>query len=87
MNRQAIAKVNIKKDDPVYVISVVSRIVHIPVWTLRQLEKAGVVKPKRVGPKTRLYSLIDIEKLEHIRYLMATKRVNIHGIKVILEVE
>ena len=77
----------ISPDEPVYVISVVSKLCSLPAWTLRQLDKAGVVKPKRIGKKSRLYSLKDIKRLEYVHYLMETKRVNIHGIKIILEKE
>jgi MerR family transcriptional regulator/heat shock protein HspR len=69
------------------VISVVSKLVDLPVWTLRQLDKAGVVSPKRIGKKSRLYSLKDIKRLEYVHYLMEEKQVNIRGIKVILEIE
>lgn len=79
--------IQISPDEPVYVISVVSRLVGLPVWTLRQLDKCGLVCPKRIGKKSRLYSLKDIKKLEYISYLMEEKRVNIHGIKMILEME
>jgi MerR family transcriptional regulator/heat shock protein HspR len=77
----------ISPDEPVYVISVVSKLVDLPVWTLRQLDKAGVVNPKRIGKKSRLYSLKDIKKLEYVHYLMEEKHVNIRGIKIILEME
>jgi MerR family transcriptional regulator/heat shock protein HspR len=77
----------ISPDEPVYVISVVSKLVDLPVWTLRQLDKAGVVRPKRIGKKSRLYSLKDIKRLEYVHYLMEEKRVNIHGIKIIIERE
>ncbi len=77
--------VNIKPEEPVYVISIVSRIVHLPVWTLRELEKKEVIKPKRIGKKTRCYSLNDVKKLEYIHYLMEEKHGNISGIKIILE--
>jgi len=76
----------ISPDDPVYVISVVSKLVDLPVWTLRQLDKSGVVCPKRIGKKSRLYSLNDIKRLEYVHYLMEEKHVNIRGIKVILEI-
>jgi len=79
--------IQISADEPVYVISVVSRLVDIPLWTLRQLDKAGVVRPRRVGRKSRFYSLKDIRRLEYIHYLMEDKGVNIHGIKIILEKE
>jgi MerR family transcriptional regulator/heat shock protein HspR len=77
----------ISPDEPVYVISVASKLVDLPLWTLRQLDKAGVVRPKRIGKKSRLYCLKDIKKLEYVHYLMEDKHVNIHGIKIIIEKE
>ena len=79
--------IHISPDEPVYVISVASKLVDLPVWTLRQLDKTGLVRPKRIGKKSRLYSLKDIKKLEYIHYLMQDKRVNISGIRIILELE
>ncbi len=77
-------RIKISPEEPVYVIGVVCRLTEIPVWTLRQLDKAGVVKPKRLGRKNRLYSLKDLKRLEYVHYLMEKKHVNIHGIKIIL---
>jgi len=77
----------ISPEEPVYVIGVVCKLVNIPIWTLRQLDKAGVVRPKRIGKKNRLYSLKDLKRLEYVHYLMERKRVNIHGVKIILEKE
>ncbi len=79
--------IQISADEPVYVISVVSKLLDMPVWTLRALDRAGVVCPKRIGKKSRLYCLKDIRKLEYVHYLMEEKRVNIHGIKMIIEIE
>jgi MerR family transcriptional regulator, heat shock protein HspR len=79
--------IHISPDEPVYVISVVSKLVDLPVWTLRQLDKAGVVSPKRIGKKSRIYSLRDIKRLEYVHYLMEEKHVNISGIRIILELE
>lgn len=78
--------VHIDPREPVYVISAVSHIVHIPVWTLRLLDREGVIKSKRVGKKTRFYCFKDIERLEYVHYLMEEKGVNIQGIKFILQV-
>jgi len=80
----AVIGFKIAPDEPVYVISVVCKLVDIPVWTLRQLDKAGVVRPRRLGKKNRLYSLKDLKRLEYVHYLMVQKRVNIHGLKIIL---
>ncbi len=79
--------IHISPDEPVYVISVASKLVDLPIWTLRQLDKAGVVCPKRVGKKSRLYSLKDIKRLEYVHYLMEEKGVNVRGIRIILEME
>lgn len=79
--------IQISADEPVYVISVVSKLLDLPVWTLRQIDKAGIVCPQRIGKKSRLYSLKDMRRLEYIHYLMEEKHVNLHGIKVILEIE
>jgi len=79
--------IQISPDEPVYVISVVSKLVDLPVWTLRQLDKANVVRPKRIGKKSRLYSLKEIRKLEYVHYLMEEKHVNISGVRIILEME
>lgn len=79
--------IHISPDEPVYVISVVSKLVDLPIWTLRQLDKSGVVCPKRIGKKSRLYSLKDIKKLEYVHYLMEERHVNISGIRIILELE
>jgi DNA-binding transcriptional MerR regulator len=80
-------EIDIDPDDPVYVISVVSKLCDIPMWTLRELEKHGIIKPKRLGKKSRLYSKKQLKKLEYIHYLMEERGVNISGIKVILEME
>lgn len=77
--------VHIDPNEPVYVISVVSQIVHMPVWTLRILDREGIIKPKRKGKKTRFYCLRDIERLEYVHYLMEEKGINISGIKFILK--
>ena len=79
--------IRISPDEPVYVISVVCKLVELPVWTLRSLDKAGIVKPKRIGKKSRLYSLRDVKKLEYVHYLIEDKGINIRGIKMILELE
>ena len=79
--------IHISPDEPVYVISVVSKLVDLPVWTLRQLDKSGVVCPKRIGRKSRLYSLKDVKRLEYVHYLMEEKGVNVRGIRMILELE
>ncbi len=78
-------EVRIDPETPVFIISVVSEMVSIPIWTLRKLDELGVVEPGRIGKKTRCYSQKQVNTLKYIHYLMEDKGVNISGIKVILE--
>ena len=75
----------INPEAPLFVISVVSGMLDIPIWTLRKLDEMDIVKPERLGKKTRCYSKKQIKTLTYVHYLMEEKGVNISGIKVILE--
>jgi len=77
----------ISPEDHLYIIGIVSEMVGIPIWTLRELDEMGIVEPKRLGKKTRCYSQVQIKKLCYVNYLMNEKNVNISGIKVILDIE
>lgn len=88
MNAQArTPQLDIDPGEPVYVIGVVSQLVRIPIWTLRVLDREGVVKPKRRVGRARLYSLKDMRLLVRIRPLLIERRVNIEGVRVILRME
>lgn len=78
---------NFDPEAPLFVISVVSGMLDIPVWTLRKLDEMGIVQPKRLGKKTRCYSIVQIKKLSYVYHLMEIKKVNISGIKLILELK
>ena len=77
--------IKINPTEPLFVISVVSAMVHIPIWTLRKLDEKGIVCPERIGKKTRCYSKEQIKTLNYIRYLLFVRKVNISGIRVILD--
>jgi len=79
--------IEISANDPVYAIGIVSKLLGVPEWTLRALEREGLISPRRLNRKIRVYSLKQMRKIEHICYLMEKKRVNISGIKVILQME
>ncbi len=74
-------------DEPVYVISIAAKLAELPSWTLRVLDKEGVVRPKRTAKDRRLYSDRDIALLGRIRYLTEERGVNMNGVKLILEME
>jgi len=74
-------------DEPVYVISIAAKLADLPSWTLRVLDKEGIVRPQRTAKDRRLYSDRDIALLARIRYLTEERGVNMNGVKLILEME
>lgn len=69
---------------PVYNIGMASRLAGLPIWTLRWIEKNGLVCPCRSGGNQRLFSEEDMGLLSEIRDLVE-KNVNLPGIRVILK--
>ena len=82
-----VARFSIDPDEPVYVIGVVSRLVHLPIWTLRILDREGLVRPRRRVGRARLYSLEDVRRLLRIRRLCQDEGVNWKGVRIILRME
>lgn len=74
-------------DEPVYTSGVVSRLLRIPVWVLKQLDKEEIISPPRKKGTSRLYSKDELNKLSHIWYVMKEKRVKVSGLKYVLEME
>jgi MerR family transcriptional regulator/heat shock protein HspR len=72
------------KDRPLYIISVAAELVEMHPQTLRLYERKGLIKPRRSGGKTRLYSERDIERLREIRRLTQELGVNLAGVEEIL---
>jgi len=74
-------------DEPVYLISVVSKILNIHPQTLRQYEREGLIKPSRTEGKMRLYSQRDIDRLKLILSLVRDLGVNLAGVEIILQLK
>jgi len=71
------------RSTPVYTIGAAARLTGIPIWTLRWIEKHGLLSPDRSTGRHRLYSDHEMERLRDVRALME-KKVNLAGIRVIL---
>lgn len=69
---------------PVYTIGAASRLTGIPIWTLRWIEKHGLLRPSRTEGRQRLYTDTELDQLRSVRDLMEQK-VNLAGIRVILK--
>ena len=74
-------------DMPVYVISVAANLSGMHPQTLRGYERVGLVIPRRTAGGGRRYSMRDILTLREIQRLSQEERVNLEGIKRILDLE
>jgi DNA-binding transcriptional MerR regulator len=79
-----LTRFEVPPDEPVYVIGVVSTLVQLPIWTLRALDREGIVKAARKCSH-RLYTLNDLRLLMHIRGLLVDEGVNLRGVRLILQ--
>lgn len=75
----------IDRDEPVYMIGVAAKLCDVHPQTLRLYERLGLVRPKRVSDKNRLYSQSDIERLQQIQRLTQQLGVNLAGVQIILD--
>jgi len=73
-----------KSQTPLYNIGVTSKLTGLPIWTLRWIEKHGLVSPQRTEGNQRLYSDEDIDTLQQICSLLE-EHVNVQGIRVIMK--
>ncbi len=75
-------------DEPVFTTGVVTRLIGIPVWVLKQLDRECVVCPPRPSEGcSRLYSKREMVVLRKIWHYMKTKKLKVQGVKVVLEME
>ncbi len=74
-------------DEPVYLISVVAKILDIHPQTLRQYERENLVCPSRTNGRIRLYSQRDIDRIKLILRLTRELGVNLAGVDIILRLK
>ncbi len=74
------------KKQPLYMISVVSRMLRVHPQTLRLYEREGLITPQRIK-RTRLYSQEDVEKIAMILRLTRELGVNRSGVEIILRMK
>ncbi|MEI8175307.1 MAG: MerR family transcriptional regulator [Candidatus Omnitrophota bacterium] len=74
-------------DEPVFPTGVVCRLLQMPIWALKQVDREKLISPPRKGRTARLYSVNEMKRLKHVWYLMKRRKVKIDGVKVILEME
>ncbi|MFT5661947.1 MAG: MerR family transcriptional regulator/heat shock protein HspR [Sulfurimonas sp.] len=74
-------------DEPVYLISIVAKILDIHPQTLRQYERENLICPARTNGRIRLYSQRDIDRIKLILRLTRELGVNLAGVDIILRLK
>jgi MerR family transcriptional regulator, heat shock protein HspR len=74
-------------DRPRYMISVAAELVGMHPQTLRVYESKGLIRPKRTGGNTRLYSEADLERLRLIQQLTNELGLNLAGVEQVLRLQ
>ena len=72
---------------PRYMISIAAELVGMHPQTLRIYEAKGLVRPRRTGGNTRLYSEADLERLREIQRLTTELGLNLAGVERVLALE
>lgn len=75
-----------ESDRPVYVISVAAELSGLHPQTLRQYDRLGIVRPRRVEGRHRRYSDRDIARLRQVQEL-ARAGLNLAGVQRVFEME
>jgi MerR family transcriptional regulator/heat shock protein HspR len=71
---------------PRYTTSIAARLAGVPDHALRTYEREGLLTPRRLGKRNRLFTDADIILARHIAEL-ARQGINVAGIKAILRME
>lgn len=71
----------LKSNDPIYTISTAAKILDISVYTLRMYEREGLLIPFRKDSNQRLYSEMDIERVQCIKKSITEDRMTIEGMR------
>jgi MerR family transcriptional regulator/heat shock protein HspR len=74
-----------KKDQPILTISVAAKLLGLHPRTLMAYERAGFLSPHRTTTKRRIYSVDDLEEIQFLKYLSKERKINVSGVKYILE--
>lgn len=71
-----------RRDEPLYLISVVARVCEMHPQSIRLYERLGLIRPRYIS-RRRFFSERDIERLRQIRRLTQEMGVNLAGVEVV----
>lgn len=75
-----------QKDQPILTISTAASLLGLHPRTLMSYDKAGLISPHRTSTRRRMFSGKDLDEIQFLKYLSRKRKINIEGIKAILEI-
>jgi MerR family transcriptional regulator/heat shock protein HspR len=72
-------------NEAILTISVAAGLIKLHPRTMMLYEKAGLITPYRTDTQRRLFSIKDLEHLQFIKYLTQKQKINLQGVRVVLE--
>lgn len=83
-----IEQIDIDPNHPVYTTGVISDLLGVTPWFLKQIDDEGLVSPPRNNENsTRFYSQNELNKVAYINKLMSEQNLNIEGIKLVFQLQ
>jgi MerR family transcriptional regulator/heat shock protein HspR len=82
-NPESTLKTHPDKSEPLYTLSVASRLSGDSVYTIQQWINKGLILPFKTPTKRNLFSDIDVKRLRNIRALIDEHGLNIAGIRAL----
>ncbi len=79
--------ISLPLDEPLYPLNIVCRLLDMHTWTVNEILKEGLVHPKMVGKRKKLFSYVEIRRLKYIKYLIEDEGVNLKGVRIIIEMK
>lgn len=71
--------------EPILTISIAAKLLNVHPRTIMLYEKTELFTPHRTSTQRRMFSGKDLEALQFIKYLTQQRRINLSGVKVVLE--
>ncbi len=72
-------------DDAILTISVAAKLLNIHPRTIMLYERTKLFSPHRTTTQRRMFSALDLDDLQFIKYLTQRKGINLQGVKILLE--
>ena len=72
-------------NEPILTISTAAQLLNLHPRTIMLYERTKLFTPYRTNTQRRMFSAKDLEEIQFIKFLTQQRKINLQGVKVILE--